>query len=95
MPEPYYKSALAEFKKRKGPASQELRDHNRKTSAMIKAVRKSLESGKQTVPEIAEDTEYKTHEVFFAINALRKYEGLLIINKREDYPQYAFEEKSS
>ena len=91
MTKGYYRDALKALRERTGGASDELKQYHKENTKLIGDVRKALQSGLQTVPDLSNETGYDTKRVFFAINVLRRYEKLLILSKREDYPQYGFE----
>ncbi len=93
MTKNYDKQKLKEFKEMKGGPSPELIEWHKATSKLLRTVREAIaKKNKQTVPEIAKETRYPQHRVFFAINALRKYEGLQIVDKSGAYPKFAFKE---
>ena len=93
MTKNFDKESLKQFKEYKGGPSEELMTHYKYTNKLVRAVRDAIKKqGLQTVPEIAKATGYPTHEVYFAINALRKYEDLEIVDKSEEYPKFAFKE---
>jgi len=87
MTNSYYKDALKQFKKRY-PATQELKNHHKSMTVLLRKVKKAVEEGLSTVPEIAESIEERPHRVVFAINALRRWQGVEITNKRGEFPQY-------
>ncbi len=87
------KQKLKEFKEFKGGPKPELMEYYKEMNKLLRAVREAIaKRHKQTVPEIAEATGYPPHKVYFAINALRKYEHLEMIDKSGDYPKFAFKE---
>ena len=88
----YYKESLKNLKNSFGGASETQLAKYKKMNLTMKVVRKSIEDGNQTVPEISEVTGIPSYEVLFAINALRRWFGLQIINKSGDYPEYQFKE---
>lgn len=89
-----FKEALKDMRAHYGGASPELMELYKYNSKLIKATKKAIEElGTVTTPEVAEKTGFSTDDTFFAINALRRYYGLHLVNKRGEYPQYSYGEE--
>ncbi len=90
----YYKEALNKLKEERGPVNPELRERNKYRTKMVRAVSKIISSKKnvKTVPEMHEYLQdYTPEEIFLSVMYLMKYGGLKLINKKGEYPEYAFE----
>ena len=95
MTKNFDKEALKAFKEYKGGPKPELMEYYKYTNRLLKAVREAIKKqGKKTVPEIIEvlGSEYKPYEIYFAVTALRRYEGLEMIDRSGEYPVFAFKE---
>ena len=88
MSQLYYKDALKRFKERTGGPSNDLKEHHKKMSKLIREVEDAIKDGKSTVPEIADAIDRPTKDVFFAVNALRRWGNIEITNKRGEFPTY-------
>ncbi len=92
MGDKYFKTALKTLKETHGPPNEEFVASSRDRMKVVKGVEKVMKTQHlKTIPEIAEATNYPTDMIFNAINFLMKWNGLRLINKRGDYPQYSFE----
>lgn len=87
------KIALKKMKEDYGGASPELMETYKFNRKLLKDAEKAIrELGTATTPEVAEKAGISTDNAFFAINALMRYYGLKLVNKRGEYPQYSYEE---
>jgi len=87
----YYKEALHQLKEELGERDAVLKEANRNRSKLVRAVLKVMKTKDvHTVPEIKEHVQFSTQEIFHAINFLMKYEGVTIVNKRGEFPEYGF-----
>ena len=89
----YYKEALKQLKKERGPVSPDLLARNKYRTKMVRAVSKTISDKKvETVPQMHEHLQdYTAQEVFLSVMYLMKYGGLKLINKKGDHPKYSFE----
>lgn len=86
-------TALDVFKERQGPASPELLDHVKTGNKRKTAIKKALQAGPMTVPEVAAATGFAASDVLWSLTAMRKY-GLAVEDGVEgDYPRYALPER--
>ena len=79
------KEALKIFKERHGQVKKELLERVKYNNRIIAAIKKSLKGGSKTVLEIAKETGIDTYEVFWFINALRKYGNVEVEKKEGNY----------
>jgi hypothetical protein len=85
--------ALAAFKERHGPASDELLAWVKDSTKRKAAIRKALAAGPLTVPEVAEAVDISPADALWLLTAMRKY-GLVAEHSVEgDYVRYALPEK--
>jgi predicted Rossmann fold nucleotide-binding protein DprA/Smf involved in DNA uptake len=69
-------------------AREDLSELHREQVRQEKAVRAALAGEPKTVPEIAAETGIDAQQVFWMINALRKYNKAASVGKRGDYTTY-------
>ena len=84
---------LEVFKERHGPASEELLEYVKATTKRKAAVRKALQEGPLTVPQVAEATGFDPRDVLWTLTAMRKYGQAVEDGVDGDYPRYALPEK--
>jgi hypothetical protein len=85
--------ALALFKERHGPASEELLAWVKESARRKSVIRKALSGGPLTIPELTEATGIGTTDALWLVTAMRKY-GLLVEHSVDgDYVRYALPEK--
>lgn len=81
------------FKQRQGPASETLLAYVKATTKRKAAVRKALQAGPLTVPQVAEVTGLEPHDVLWTLTAMRKYGQAVEEGVEGDYPRYALPER--
>ncbi len=89
-----YKEALKRFKEKRGGASPELLERYKTRRKQVKEVKNAIKNGKKTVPDISEATGIPMNIVQSVVTQLRKYENLVMVDKRSEYPIYDFKEGS-
>ena len=65
--------AIKGFKQKQGPPSKELLERVKTDNKSLSAIKKAMAAGKKNVPDIASETGLKTADVFWYLNALKKY----------------------
>ncbi|MHA1224024.1 MAG: hypothetical protein ACTSSG_00020 [Candidatus Heimdallarchaeaceae archaeon] len=85
-----YREALKVLRERMGGPNKEVSQQVKSNNNLAKQVTEAIKGGLHTVPEIAEKIGYPTDKVLWMVNALRKYNGLELIDKRGEYPKYDF-----
>ncbi|UJG41634.1 MAG: hypothetical protein K9W45_04005 [Candidatus Heimdallarchaeum aukensis] len=88
-----YRTALKKLKEKMGGTKAELLERNKQRNKDKKLVVQAIKEGLSTVPKVAEKTGLPTDRVFSIINQLVKYEGLVMKDKRSEYPVYGFVEE--
>lgn len=88
----YHREALKAFKERHGKPSEELNAIRKFNSALVKDVKKAIQEIEEnaTVPLVAEKVDYTTDEIWYAFMALLKWESLVMVSKRGEYPEFKF-----
>jgi len=72
----------------------EARERTRRATKAWKAIRKALEAADSAVPEIAESAGLSTEEVFWHVNAMRKYGEVEIAGEDGSYLRYRLVRKA-
>jgi hypothetical protein len=85
--------ALARFKERHGPASEELLAWVKESAKRKAAIKKALADGPRTVPELAAATGIGTADVLWLVTAMRKYGLLAEHSVAGDYVRFCLPEK--
>jgi hypothetical protein len=80
---------LKQAKAKRGNAPQHILEGMKESKRIQDAILKTLDNGPKTVPEIAESTGIPTKDIFWHVNALRKYNKLHDVKKQGDYFTYA------
>ena len=83
------KQALKAFREQIGGITPEKREQQRHLLAARKAIRKLLEDGPATIPQIAETTSMPTEEALWHIAGMRKYGQVSEAGEDGDYVLYA------
>jgi hypothetical protein len=65
--------AIKKFKERHGPAKKELTSWVKYCNTSFAAIKKSLQDGEKTVPEITAAANLPSADVLWFVNAMRKY----------------------
>lgn len=79
--------AMKRLRRERG-VSPEALERSRRTTKVWKAIREALDRADLTVPELAAATGMTTEEVFWNLNALRKYGEAEIIGEADSYLRY-------
>ena len=86
----YYKEALKRLKAKRD-VSSELLETNRDRTKLVSAVKSAIQKKDlHSVPEISTIVQFTPHEIFMAINFLMKYDNLVLLTKKGDYPTYGY-----
>jgi soluble P-type ATPase len=83
------KEKLKQAKSKRGSAPQHVLDGIKESKRIQDAILKALGNDAKSIPEIAESTGIPTRDVFWHVNALRKYNKLHDVKKQGDYFTYA------
>jgi len=73
---------LKTFKKNAPPLSSSVKESLKKQNKILKVIKEAIMESPKTVPQIAEISGVSAYDIFWYINALRKY-GAIIIDKEE------------
>ena len=94
MTKKYYLQDLKRLKEERGEVNDELMKSYKYNKQLIDTVRDEIKknSGPTSVDDLSQNIDYPKNEIFFAIMALRMYNQLQIVNKRGEFPTFAFEE---
>lgn len=90
---PDNKAQLATLKEKRGPVSESLKEYRNQTNKIHKAILAAIESEAKNAPDIAHEINMPSVEVFWHINALRKYGKIEDAGKKGDYQTYKKKEK--
>ena len=82
------KKPIQVLRERRGGVPQELTERNRRQTDILKVLRKALEDGPKTPPELAAAVDMPTHEVFWYLMGMRKYGEIVEGEERDDYFEY-------
>jgi hypothetical protein len=74
---------------RRGGVPQALLEVTRRQTAIRKQLTKALHAGPKTVPELAAASGFPTHEVFWHLMAMKKYDDIVEGEERDGYFEYA------
>ena len=89
----YHREALKAFKERHGgKPSEEMNKVRKHNAALVKDVKKAIQEIEEnaTVPLVAEKVDYPTDEIWYAFMALLKWDSLIMVSKRGEYPEFKF-----
>jgi len=89
------KRPLEVFKERLGPADPEVLERVKYGKRVAAAIRKSLKDGPKTVPEMVELTELPDADLFWYVNALKKYGEVAVESKDGSYNRYRLNRRGS
>ena len=89
------KKPVEVFKERLGPADPEVLERVKYGNRLAAAIRKSLKDGPKTVPEMVELTELPDADLFWYVNALKKYGEVAIEGKDGSYNRYRLNQRGS
>ena len=81
--------AMKAARKARGKIPAHLKARQKKQRLYQKTITKALSDGPKTVPELAEETGLDSHDLFWHINALRKYGFVEIHAEEDEYLSYA------
>ncbi len=89
----YHREALKALKERHGGPSEELNVLRKYNTALFKDVKKAIkEIGENaTVLMVTEKVDYSSDEVWYAFMGLLKWDSLVMVSKRGEYPEFKFE----
>jgi hypothetical protein len=79
---------------RRGGVPQALLELTRRQATIRKQLRRALQDGPRTVPEIAAAIGFPTHEVFWHLMAMRKYGDIVEGDEHDGYFEYGLKEKN-
>ncbi|MFX1254114.1 MAG: MarR family transcriptional regulator [Promethearchaeota archaeon] len=83
-----------QIKKRRGIVPDSLRESNREGNQIKRKIRKSLNEGDKTIPEISKEIEVPSEKVHWFITSMRKYGEIKETTKRKgSYYTYALIDK--
>lgn len=83
------KEKLKQAKMKRGAAPQHILDGMKESNRIQKAILEALGADAKTVPEISEKTGICAKDIFWHINALRKYNKIHDVKKQGEYFTYA------
>ena len=89
------KKPLDVFKERLGPAHPEVLERVKYGKRVASAIRESLKDGPKTVPEMVELTKLPDVDVFWYVNALKKYGEVAVESKDGSYNRYRVNQRGS
>lgn len=73
--------------KKERQASAEAKENLKQFNRMKRAIRKALEEGPKTIPELAEQMEITRADATFYLMSLRKY-GMVTTGEQDDMDEY-------
>jgi hypothetical protein len=83
------KQKLKQAKEKRGPVRKEVLEGMKESNRIQKAILESLGTEAKTIPEIADATNIAAADIFWHVNALRKYNKIHDVKKSGDYFTYA------
>ena len=81
--------AIKGFKERLGPPSKELLEKVKADNKAVAAIKAALKQGPKTVPQLASAAGIAADSVLWYMNALKKYNIVIIEGSEEGYKIYA------
>jgi hypothetical protein len=84
--------AIRKFREKYGPVKKELADWIKYCNASLSAIKKILQDGAKTVPEIAAAVRLPSADVLWFVNAMRKYGDAVITGDDNGYKKYAIKD---
>jgi predicted transcriptional regulator len=87
------RSKMLALKERRGQVSDRLLESVRQNNAAKTAIKRALENGPRTVPELAETTGLPSRTIFWVVTAMRKYGAIQEDSVDGSYPRYALATK--
>jgi len=79
---------LKKLKEVRGPVSQALQDYRKYMNTVNKQIISTITETSKTVPEISKELNMSTTDVFWHINALKKYNKVVDDGKKGSYMLY-------
>jgi hypothetical protein len=83
------KEKLKQAKSKRGPVPQHILDAMKESNRIQKAILEALGSEVKSIPELAEATGIPTKDIFWHVNALRKYNKIHDVKKQGDFFTYS------
>jgi hypothetical protein len=87
--------AIKKFREKHGPIKKELIDWIKYCNASLSAIKKTLNEGAKTVPEIAAAVSLPSADVLWFVNAMRKYGETVISGDDNGYKKYALKDSQN
>lgn len=79
---------LKTLREQRGPVSESLLKLRKEQMKIQEAILSAVQNESKTVPQISQETNLPTQEVFWHITAMRKYGKIIDVKKSGDYMVY-------
>jgi len=76
-----------------GKVSKRVTELNRKNLKIRKEILVALKNGPKTVPDIAKESSFSSHEILWHLMVMKKYGEIAEGNEKDSYMEYSIKEK--